>query len=609
MSRLSSRSCRGSRGLLAVVVALGVAGFAANCTPDSTDAFDPESPWEGPGEMVGDGDPVTTGEFPGGDDALPEARDVAPPEDGAPPDCGAECRNFCQSQDFENPVHQGLCPSLWGVGLRSSEVDRSQACRRVYADMVGRYPTRAEMVDCKRRPWNETVSKLIGSDDFVLVNQRRWADKLLYDNTSVSLTRIFDADRLVGKLYRGLVPYDQFAAVVSAHPVLTRRYADAGDRAEAAFVLFMGRPPFENERSDFARLYTLWDNGYYNDPKLGERLPDAFIEYDCVTEEGEIDEESKGKCTSVLWGYNELILKPDLRAVEEDDSRRMWSGQLRPDEWEKLQKPGRILSEQRLFWEHAVDSVLEQYLDYDLGGQVPRVRDELVEYFLEHEADMRSLHYAVATSIAYRQAADGDPPTSHRWTWGPLKQAHAETWIDSIEQSTGYELSACDHRLPAPGQLEDSDRVAALSLLKESRWQLDAEGDVRTDYRDLARSLGGCPRNDVGGRFRTISILTTSKQLNFVNEVCSPSRKVDGGVDAERLLPDGVEKDREVTPELATKIVKYQTRKFFGRNPTKEALGKAREHGAECQNQVCTAEEFARPACFALLSSSEMIFY
>ena len=65
-------------------------------------------------------------------------------------------------------------------------------------------------------------------------------------------------DRLVEKLYRGKVAYDLFAAVVSAHPVLTRRHADPGDKAEALFRLFLGRPPFEHERADMSRLYGLW---------------------------------------------------------------------------------------------------------------------------------------------------------------------------------------------------------------------------------------------------------------------------------------------------------------------------------------------------------------
>ncbi|MGM0556635.1 MAG: DUF1549 domain-containing protein [Myxococcota bacterium] len=582
--------------------------FFVGCSGDDAE-FEASDPADGPGQMVGNSGPVTAGDFPGGADAIPTARETSPPDGGTLPDCGAECLSYCDSLELSNPVNAGLCPSLWGVGLSHHEIDKTQACRRVYADMAGRFPTSQEAAECRDKPWDETVSSLLDSDDFVLVNQRFWADKLLYNNESVSIVRIYDADNLVEKLYRGRVPYDQFAAVISAHPVLTRRYSTAGDRSEALFWLLMGRPPLGNERSDLARLYNLWDNGYYDHEELGMRLPDAFIEYECLTDDGQINDETKGECTSILWGYNELILRPDIRAEGDDGDKRMWSGQLRTDEWEKLQAPGRILSQQRAFWEKAVDDVLEQYLGYELGTQVPEVRDQLVEYFLEHNADMRSLHYAVATSVAYRQSAFGDTESPYRWTYGPIKQVHAETWIDSIEQATGYDLAKCDHRLPETRDLERSDRLSALALLQNSRWELDDDGEVRNDYRQLAQSLGGCPRNDVGGRFKIISILTTAQQLNFVNQVCDPALESGNGVDAAQLLPPDINRDKAVDADTAASIVNFQTRKFLGRAPTSSELENARGYGEECARSVCNAEEFARPACFAMLSSSEMLFY
>lgn len=607
--RLEEGSPACSRGACALI-ALLVASLVtlAGCSGNDSE-FEAKNPADGPGQMVGNEGPITDGTFPGGDDAIPAARDVAPPDGANLPDCDAECLDYCESLDLSNPVNAGLCPSLWGVGLSHNEIDKTQACRRVYADMAGRFPTSQEAADCREQPWKDTVSELLDSSEFVLVNQRFWADELLYNNEAVSIVRIYDADELVGKMYRGRIPYDQFAAVISAHPVLTRRYSNAGDRSEALFWLLMGRPPLGNERSDLARLYNLWDNGYYDHEELGMRLPDAFIEYECLTEDGQINQETQGECTSILWGYNELILRPDIRAEGEDGEKRMWSGQLRAEEWEKLQAPGRILSQQRAFWEKAVDDVITQYLGYELGSQVPKVRDQLVEYFLEHNADIRSLHYAIATSVAYRQSAFGNTPTSYRWSWGPLKQVHAETWIDSIKETTGYELASCDHRIPETNDLEDSERISTLAMLENSRWELDDEGEVEEDYRRLAQSLGGCPRNDVGGRFKIISILTTAQQLNFVNEVCDPALESGDGVAAQQLLPPDINRDKAVDAETASSIVNYQTRKFLARAPTSSEIEDARDHGEACARSLCNAEEFARPACFAILSSSEMLFY
>ena len=285
--------------------------------------------------------------------------------------------------------------------------------------MLGRIPSADEAEATCTGGWGATVKRLVDSDEFVLMQQRRAADRFLYSNEVTSLQAIYDMDRLVEKVYRGRVPYDLFAAVVSAHPVFTRRYADPGDKAEKLFLQFLGRPPFEHERADMARLYKLWHSGYYDHPQLGLRLPDAFIRFRCLTEEGEVDDTARGECASVLWGYNELIFKPDIRAAIDPSLNKeltLWSGLLTPEEWAQLQVPGRIIARDLAFWERAVDEVLLQYLGYELSARVPEVRAELVRWLLGHDGDIRSVHYAVATSAAYLQSAEGASASSYRWT-------------------------------------------------------------------------------------------------------------------------------------------------------------------------------------------------
>src|SRR6185503_12296399 len=151
-----------------------------------------------------------------------------------------------------------------------------------------------------------------------------------YSTETVSISRVYDMDRLAQKLFEGRVPYDLFAAVASAHPVLTRRFADPTDRAEAAFRLFWGRAPFDVERADMSRIYALWSNGYIDHPQLNMRLPDAFIRFRCLDADGNVDDNAKGECTSVLWGYHELIFRPDIRSSQDPESRelQLWSGLL-----------------------------------------------------------------------------------------------------------------------------------------------------------------------------------------------------------------------------------------------------------------------------------------
>jgi hypothetical protein len=598
-----------ARWVMVVAAAAAMAIVCAACDDAETD-FDPGAPARGPGEWVGNGDPLNGWDFAGGRDALPQALSVeALPDEGNPPDCKGACRAFCDAQALDNPINKGLCTSLWGVGLSPRPVSIHEACRRLFADTIGRFPTRAEVAGtCEGKPWGEVVAQLMATDEFVFVNQRRWADKLLYNNQITSLERIYDMDALVGKLYRGQLPYDQFAAVVSAHPVVTRRFSTAGDRAEFVFKLLMGRPPLGSERSDLAKLYTLWSNGYYDHPQLGMRLPDALITYRCLTDEGEVD---AGECTSILYGYNELVLKPDIRATRSRDGVQVWSGLLTSEEWSMLQMPGRLITQDVTFWESAVDEVIDLYLGYDLGQLVPEARKELVDYFLRYGGDVRALHYAVLTSVAYLQSTAGVTDRTFRWTYGPLKQVDAEVWIDSLNRMTQNSMPTCDHRITRPRDLLNAGTVAAVAMLQASRWDLNEQGNnVRTRYLDLARNLGGCPENEIGGRFKTVSILTTATQLSFVADLCNPTLAGDRrSVPTDSLLPPQIPAAAAVNPQLAEQIVDHQIGLFFSRSPSQAERDEALANGKACQDARCNAEQFARPVCFALLSSAEMLFY
>lgn len=579
----------------------------------SYSGFDPTNPARGPGTLVAAKEAAPTSSFTGGNDVVPNAREATPPDGTRPPDCGADCAAYCSAANLSNPVNRGLCRSMWGVGLASRPIDNQEACRRLFVDFKGRLPTHDELTSSCTGDWAATVRTLIDDPAFVRVNQRRTADRFLYSTEVVSVEAIFDMDGLAAKLYRGEVPYDVFASVVSAHPVMNRRNADPSDRAELLFRQFIGRPPFENERADMSRLLTLWHNGYYEHAALGMRLPDAFIRYKCVTPNGEIDPDTRGECTSVLWGHNELILTPDLRSTWDAraDAAMMWGGLLKGDEWEQLTLPGRILARGLPFWEHAVDEVLNLYLGYDLSAVVPDVRDELVRYLLDHGGDVRALHFAVATSVAYLQSNRGASSSTYRWTYGPLKQLDAESWLDSLAALTGFETTGCDRRITTPDDFLQT--VSGYKLLKESEWAFtqnrDGEDVLDMQYADVARTLGGCPTNVVSGRFKVTSILTTATQLAAVNRVCNATLGDTPGAPLERLVPANVSATTPTSAELAGSIADHQYRAFYGRAPTLEETAEAKDAGELCATTQCTAEQFARPLCFALLSSADMIFY
>jgi len=570
------------------------------------EGMDPANPQRGPGELVGNGSPITDGNFPGGFDQPPAARDTEPPAFG-PIECDVLCQSYCDDLALTNPVNRGVCGHLWGVGLATQPVDRRQACRKLYADMIGRFPTPAELNDvCNTADWGDTVKALMATDEFVLVQQRRWADLLLYNNRAVNVERIYDQDDLVRKAYQGYVPWDLFASVTASHPVLVRRYATAGDRAEAAFRLFLHRPPYANERSDMGRLYSVWSNGYRDHSHLG-RVPDAYVNYSCSGTQATQDADA-GACTSVLWGYNKLTLDGDGRSEQTGDQQgTMWSGYMNANEWEAVQLPGRIMAKQTIFWEAAVDEVLMQYMGYDLGTEAQTVRSELVKYLLDNQADIRSVHYAVATSIPYLQSSQGTDESAFRWTYGPLKQLSPEAWLDTIKRTTGVKLGTCDHRISHPEDYLDNTGWS-FALVNNSRWIINEDRELVTDYLGLAQTLGGCPSNESSGRFTTVSILNTAVQESYVAKVCDPAL-IGGGADISILLPEAMAPSTVLSVETATEVVARQTRLFFGREPTVYELEKIEDYANQCAPKPCTVESFARPACFALLSSAEMLFY
>jgi len=147
-------------------------------------------------------------------------------------------------------------------------------------------------------------------------------------------------------------------------------------------------------------------------------------------------------------------------------------------------------------------------------------------------------------------------------------------------------------------------------VVQNSRWSFTPQGEIDFSYSDLARNLGGCPDNLVGGRFNVLSILTTTTQLNFVNHICNVTGEAAvQSAPIELLLPAGIAGSSAVNGDLAAQISAHQYQLFYGRPPTAAEVSEAIQAGTECAQAVCTAEEFARPSCFALLSSAELLFY
>jgi hypothetical protein len=118
------------------------------------------------------------------------------------------------------------------------------------------------------------------------------------------------------------------------------------------------------------------------------------------------------------------------------------------------------LAGQWLFWEHAGNVVMDQYLGYNLATAAPEVGERLVEYTLANQGDIRAMHFAVLTSYPYLASAMGATDTALRYTYGPVKQVEAEGWVDSLTKMTGSGLSKCDLHMNRPDQFLEAGTPA-----------------------------------------------------------------------------------------------------------------------------------------------------
>lgn len=619
-----SRGAAALASLLLTSITLGSLG----CVAEEMRA---DRPARGPGQLVGNGETVSSGTFAGGGEVTPKPAMRPVPDPMKALVCDAACQDYCRQLNLEHPVHRAICSQTWGMGLSLQPEDRSQACRRVYADMLGRYPRIDEMKSCQQADWPKLVTKLLASEDFVRTQQRRFADVFLYNNRAVNLERIYDLDELVAKTHRGKVAWDHFAAVVSAHPAFVRRYDSGPDRVDALFRIFVGRPPSDPERSDLSRSYAVWENGYIDHAYLG-RVPDAVIRFPCVGKDGRVDPKKAGACTSTLFGKHEVIIERDRRAARKDDEPEgaMWSGYLRSEEWEQLQVPGRIVASLPTFWERAVDDVLSVYFGdrnnggpyYDVATQLPQLRVELAKYLLAYKGDIRALHFAVATSQLYRQNARADASTPWPWTYGPLKQIDAEAWIDSLvdgfrgsksgtARANEDSLGRCDRRLAFPQDLiGEKSNGWTRALVGHSEWRLNEKGAIDRQYANFARTLGGCPTRESGPSFRAVSIVNTAVQESLVELLCSgQGSKKRISWPKSRLWPESLKKGGAMDAQKAEALLRHQSEIFLGRAPEAKELNHVQTALVNCQSQDCDVEIFARGLCFSILSSAELLFY
>lgn len=528
----------------------------------------------------------------------PSPAPVANADAGAPP---------VALPDSDNPIDLAVRDAFLEVRHVPERASDAELCRRLFADLVGRYPTLDEVdADCVGRDVDEIARELQGREEYLVVSERHWRDRFRTTDVTVSWRYLKGLYALVDALHRGELGYEDFAMEALAHPGFLLTEVAADDRARRAFEVFLGRSATDAEAVDIGNLFRPWVPEVAPDPDFPYMFSIEARLYPFLCE-------PIASCEAELLGGAKLDFPgtPSFEVIRYEalsDAQR-----------DVLKEPGRLFVRQPFFFEAAADEILDRLLDWDDGARVartpgtlfPDVREAVARY-LRDTGDVPGAERLVLTSWLYTQSAEmeGADPEAPVFTSGPVKPALAEVWLDSALRFSAP-FSGHDPRYSdgfpyfliydALGQgtitLEQAEEdFQRLNDMREDRMPLWMnEGYLQPDYRYtfLVRLIGGAPGFD-SERQEATGLAFAFQQESLAELVCLPEI-------AAGAIPEG---DLDVGG-----VMRHQMRALFAREPTAEEV-EAFEVAAEaCEGASCTPLGRVNAICVALLGSAEMLFY
>jgi hypothetical protein len=512
--------------------------------------------------------------------------------------------------DATNPLDKALCPELFEKDYQPLLANDQEVCSRLFVDMLGVRPTPDVLRrECIGKSLDEVLVVVQKNESYRKAQRRRWADRLSYSDAVVDALAIRDLDDLVDQLYQEKISYKDFAINALSHPGFVGRHNGYGQPelvAQAAFKAFLGRPPTRPEMFDLSNLWRPWQPYYFGFDMGGRAEGDAAVGpgYGMgVVIDPNICAAGVQVCESYLLGYAAIEFPANGR------TQQIQVTELTPDDWHALRAPGRLFVELDQFWEAGVDYVLKQYLGYDLGALRPRARQALVDQFKNSGGNIPALERLIVGSWAYRQTAgevDGTPRPDEvkalPFAYGPTKLMLAETWLQSIAAVTGNDLGECDWRYP---NLPDYPVSPQVQALLGDYYPRDLTGAIDRRFRDMARSVGGCPGSFDQGSFTVsersthIGLITAVAQEEALVNICFL-------LNTPALIPDGMSRT-----DRSEAAIEGTVRHFLGRvqnnvnnDEVTEALTVIR---SECTD--CDVEATARGLCSGLLGGIEFMTY
>jgi hypothetical protein len=528
----------------------------------------------------------------------------------------AGCSKKSATPDGANPIDKVMEARFLAEGITPVEASKPELCRRLAADLLGRFLTSAEQPSMCAGSANDIVTRFQNRPEYLHVGQRAWRDRFNSSDVNVDWRYLKDLYEQVDKMQKGQLKYKDFAILAMSHPGFVMNYIQPEDKVKAVFKAFLGRSPTASESSDIASLYRPWLPSQEPDPDFPYiyRTPALILAALC---------DPLTTCTANMFGGGQLDLSgfvdPTYQGLKYED--------LTAAQIEAIREPGRVLTAQPFFWEAGADAILNRYLAWSDGGRFPRepgivlpeVREALAEY-LKSSDNYPAAERVLLTSWLYRQAAqvadDGqgnDPaaPVPAVYAHGPVKPGDAEVWLDSTAALT-LPLGTCDARysdgfayflimnasMVTPPLITSAQAYADVKKLYTMRGDQEAFDDANNypdfTYLYVARLIGGCPG------FQSQRQGQTGLSFAFTQE--SISELLCDNNTAQNLKPT-------VSGPTLDDILVHQMRLTYGRDPSAQDKADFATAKATCTGADCTESGMENAVCVGLLGSAEMVFY
>lgn len=515
-----------------------------------------------------------------------------------------------------NVIDVAIWPRMISDGLTTlTPAPTEELCRRMSLDLLGVTPSAADVAAaCTGKTPAEMARAFLAMPRAAAIERRYWIQRVGNQPDWLMADHLADADKLYDALGAGTLGYDDFAARLLAHPVMTvNRPLAAGDDVTLTvtniFRLFLGRAPSVAELADYTNLLRPWR-------RVTERRDD--LGYMAATWPAAIDPEAchdqvlgVAGCTSKLLGAETTILPvvaPHAPSGYETNDALFYyetvQGAVPAALETELEKPGRLLATRDEFWDEAADLSLRRFLGWwrstaaEPDTVLPEVQLALSAWFKATPThDIRELYVMVLSSLLYTTSAevpiaDGERPP---WATGPVKTLEPEQLLDSVGRALGRPLGLCDPHTAEGVERGGGSWPTRLRLAQPEDWY----GFGFDYYRANAAELGGC----LGARPapRQPGLKAMFDHIALADRLCrAPST----------LLPADLA-PTDTTPAGIDRLAEHLFAAFLARKPTAEQSDAMRTAGTACfADATChDLTGLGRETCGALLRSAAFLYY